>query len=173
MDGTTGIWVMNADGSKPTSLTNIDPRSGRPTWSPDGTQLAFGAYGYISVMNADGSRWTQLTQTGGWGPAWSPPLPNPPTPLLDCTSGWTRLTAVSQDKVSEDNPTPNRVRTEPSQVSDVITLLPPGTVVELLDGPVCADGLVFWKVESDLIPDGLGWTAEGDGREYYLLPYQP
>ncbi len=40
-------------------------------------------------------------------------------------------------------------------------------------GPVCADGLVFWKVENPDIPGGVGWTAEGDGVEYYLEPHQP
>lgn len=45
--------------------------------------------------------------------------------------------------------------------------------IEILEGPICADGLVFWKIESESIPGGIGWTAEGDGKEYYLEPYQP
>lgn len=57
-------------------------------------------------------------------------------------------------------------------MGDVIALLYPGSVVKVLEGPVCADGVVFWKVESDLIPGGVGWTAEGDSTEYYLVPYQ-
>jgi hypothetical protein len=126
-------------------------------------------------MNADGSGRTQLTQTGGSGPSWSPIMSNPPTPLPDCTSGWTGLATGGQAKVSEDSTTPNRVRAGPSRGNDIIAQLPPGTVVEVLEGPVCAEGLVFWKVESDLIPGGVGWTAEGTGQgaDYYLEPYAP
>jgi hypothetical protein len=91
----------------------------------------------------------------------------------DCTSGWTRLKAGAESKVSEDNPTPNRVRAGPSLGNNIIAQLPPGTIVEVLEGPVCAEGLVFWKVDSDLIAGGVGWTAEGDVREYYLQPYVP
>jgi len=91
----------------------------------------------------------------------------------DCTSGWTRLAAGDQAKVSAANTTPNRVRTGPSTAESSITLLYPGSVVKLLEGPICADGVVFWKVKSQLIPGGVGWTAEGDGEDYFLEPYVP
>jgi hypothetical protein len=58
-------------------------------------------------------------------------------------------------------------------VETSIALLYPGSVVELLEGPICADGVVFWKVGSDLVPGGIGWTAEGDGADYFLEPYVP
>ena len=35
------IWVMNADGSAQTNLTNTPGNDLNPTWSPDGTRLAF------------------------------------------------------------------------------------------------------------------------------------
>jgi hypothetical protein len=38
----------------------------------------------------------------------------------------------------------------------------------VVEGPVCADELVFWRVENSTIPGGTGWTAEGDGKEYWL-----
>ena len=55
--GTLGIWVMNADGSRPVRLTNngeVDPE-----WSPDGSRIVFWPYvtvgfGTVTVMNADG-----------------------------------------------------------------------------------------------------------------------
>lgn len=68
---------------------------------------------------------------------------------------------------------PNRVRSVPQKGDNLIGKLNPGDVVKVLEGPVCADGLVFWRVESDSIPGGSGWTAEGDGQEYWLEPANP
>src|SRR5918995_6094775 len=58
------IYVMNADGSGLTRLTNNDTEDSVPTWSPDGTRIAFSSHrtGFdeIWVMNADASQ-RQLT----------------------------------------------------------------------------------------------------------------
>ena len=93
-------------------------------------------------------------------------------PIDYCTSGWTRLKVGGQAKVSEGITLPNRVRLEPATSAEIIVLLDPGSVVRVIEGPVCADELVFWRVENTSIPGGVGWTAEGDGREYYLEPIQ-
>ncbi len=73
-----GIYVINADGTGRTQLT-MSSRHGAPTWSPDGTQIAFirhtiGAEGDIYVMNADGSGKKNITkQPANYGPPmWSP-----------------------------------------------------------------------------------------------------
>lgn len=90
----------------------------------------------------------------------------------DCTSGWTRLKPDSYAKVSEDRPSPNRVREAPHTGAEIIHQAYPGDIIRVLEGPVCANGLVFWKVENARIPGGAGWTAEGDGKEYYLEPIE-
>jgi len=70
------VWVMNADGSNPVRLTDPDPRTaaGAPSWSPDGTRIAYVQNGDIWVMNVDGSRKIRITG-GFWAdglPRWRP-----------------------------------------------------------------------------------------------------
>jgi len=40
-DGNDEIYVMNADGTAQTNLTNDQSSDTEPRWSPDGTQIAF------------------------------------------------------------------------------------------------------------------------------------
>lgn len=76
-DGLTDfeLYVMNADGSNPTRLTDnpVDDRS--PTWSPDSQRIAFNTSGLstigINIVNRDGTNAVNVTHDGG-EPAWSP-----------------------------------------------------------------------------------------------------
>jgi Tol biopolymer transport system component len=77
-DYTTDIWVMDADGSNQTDITNTPAVSEYgPIWSPDGTKIAYvGGDGYTSsvwVMNADGTGQFKLSAFTGteFGPTWS------------------------------------------------------------------------------------------------------
>jgi len=79
------IWVMNADGTGQTQLTSSIRHESGPTWSPDGTKIAFtkGIPGEdepceIWVMNSDGSGQTALIGNPSWNdvwPAWWGPAP--------------------------------------------------------------------------------------------------
>jgi len=179
------IYVMNYDGNIRVQLTSGTTHEWSPVWSPDGTMMAFASCfdnpasstGQICdtfMMNADGSNQTRLTDfhansaISDWVPA-----EGRAQQILDCSSGWTRLQAGMFASVTEANGIPNRIRSSPSQADEVIAQIYPGTPVQVIEGPVCADGLVFWKVEHESIPGRTGWTAEGDGQEYWLEPYSP
>ena len=77
-DGNTEIYVVNADGSGQTNLTNHGADDRGPAWSPDGAKIAFwsdrAGNTEIYVMNADGSGQTNLTNNPAFDsdPAWSP-----------------------------------------------------------------------------------------------------
>jgi hypothetical protein len=124
-------------------------------------------------MNADGSNSHRVTelQYAAHGSAWSSNMKISVNP--DCTAGWTQFAIGEYAAVAGQNDTPNRVRSGPSLGDEVITQVYPGTPLKIMEGPVCADGLIFWKVEHKSIPGGSGWTAEGDGSEYWLEPYTP
>jgi len=88
--GWNEIWLMAADGTERTRLTELEPPqndaagNGDPAWSPDGTQLAFsGQIGTtvedpsrteIYVVRADGTGRRRLTANDAvdGNPAWSP-----------------------------------------------------------------------------------------------------
>src|SRR5688572_28855229 len=65
-DGNREIYVMNADGSNQTRITNNSISDNHPKWSPDGRKIAFisqrqtGEYA-IFQMNASGSGKTEIT----------------------------------------------------------------------------------------------------------------
>ncbi len=79
---------MNADGSDLINLTPLPDTTNsgeagiEPSWSPDGTRLAYSYQADVWVMNADGSAKQNLTDDpasaaagfgkGGVRPAWSP-----------------------------------------------------------------------------------------------------
>jgi Tol biopolymer transport system component len=69
-DGTDDIWVMNADGTGQTNLTNTPGNDLFPNFSPDGAEIVFSSNrrapdgttdSEIYVMNADGSNLRPLT----------------------------------------------------------------------------------------------------------------
>jgi Tol biopolymer transport system component len=95
------IYVMNSDGSNPTRLTNNTVVDSDPTFSPDGTKIAFFSdrdgprVPEIYAMNTDGSSQTNLTNNAAfdfspdWGVVAGGPgqLPPGPTSKAPCKNG--------------------------------------------------------------------------------------
>jgi Tol biopolymer transport system component len=67
-DADPGILTMNANG---TGLLATGEGSW-PSWSADGSEIAFESGGNIWTMNANGTDRTQVTTLGGSWPTWSP-----------------------------------------------------------------------------------------------------
>jgi Tol biopolymer transport system component len=72
------VYVMNADGSGRIRLTTDPAEDFDPSWSPDGTQIAFRSHRdgdeEVYLMGADGSNQSNLSNAPGtdYSPAWSP-----------------------------------------------------------------------------------------------------
>ena len=64
-DGILEVFLINADGTSLTNLTNNPSGDGLSDWSPDSSQIVFiserDGNNEIYVMNADGSKVTRLT----------------------------------------------------------------------------------------------------------------
>ena len=77
---TRDVWSMHADGTHVQRLTKSAAQEFDPTWSPDGTLIAYrhqtpaDTSTEIFVMRADGSHQRNLTRNAvpDWGPAFSP-----------------------------------------------------------------------------------------------------
>ena len=101
------VWVMGADGSAQTNITNhprgIDDR--QPSWRPDGAKIAYQDEGDIYIQNPDGKARTRLTAVAAsdsvpdWGVA-SSSDPQPTVPQTTITSGPAEFSAISDPRPS-------------------------------------------------------------------------
>lgn len=109
-DGVSHIYVMNADGSGQTRLTNAEGGDGGPTWSPDGARIAFHrstSIEQVYVMNADGSGETCLFGPAetGWHPAWS--ADGAHIAFSSSREGWAHLFVMDSNGLNQARLMPN------------------------------------------------------------------
>ena len=105
------------------------------------------------------------------------PIPIAPSPtVLVCPGAFpTRLSAGGQARVINYQ---LNVRAGPSTRFDIVRRLDVGRVVDILEGPVCDDGQLWYRVISEeIVPrDGgqpyraEGWLIEESDDEYFLEP---
>lgn len=80
-----------------------------------------------------------------------------------------RLLEQNRAMVSLYPEMPNNIRMNPNTTAADVGEAESGKVLEILDGPECQGGYVWWRVR--VIGEDLsGWTAEGDRSIYWLVP---
>jgi hypothetical protein len=72
-----------------------------------------------------------------------------------------RVTTTEGDKL--------RLRSSPEATDNIIRMIPTGTELRVIDGPMCSDAFSYWEIQ---IPGTTqtGWVAEGDYSLYYIEP---
>jgi hypothetical protein len=102
-------------------------------------------------------------------PTWDPMSAPIYYPLEDCVAS--RLHIGDKAMVSYLGGA-NAIRYGTDTSNDtVLTYAQPGEILEIIGGPVCDWGLLVWMVRTR---DGVvGFTPEGDGNEYWLIPAPP
>lgn len=81
-----------------------------------------------------------------------------------------RIQTGGKARVTFTNGIPIRVRNAPGARSEILILIPEGTVFSVIDGPRCQDGAVWWNIRLD--SGTLGWVMEGEIGNYYVEPWK-
>lgn len=88
------------------------------------------------------------------------PIPPTPEPLV--------LTKGKKARVQNTEGNPLRVRISPSTSAQVIAYVRDNQIVEIVEGPILADGYVWWQIKNE---EGTGWSAEHDNEgTYWIVP---
>ncbi len=67
---------------------------------------------------------------------------------------------------------PRNLRAEPTVAGDLVVTLIDGVAFTILEGPVCAGGYNWWKIEITTRPDVVGWLAEGGAGNYWIRRFR-
>lgn len=186
-DTECGIRVMDADGQRQRMITSAVPNlcDGHPTWSPDGTRIAFdrpvsalGGYD-IWIVNADGSGAQNVTNTdkelpGGdeTRPSWSPDggrlLFQSPIGIYVMKADGTertRLTSSGADQRPSWSPAGDRIvfGEVTSSTGSIFTVRTDGSDLTMVTG------FESFNVEPAWSPDGdrIAFIRVGDTKDLY------
>lgn len=81
------------------------------------------------------------------------PLPATPEPLA--------LKKDARAMIQNTNSNPLRMRISPSTSAKVVAYMRDNEVVQVIAGPILADGFVWWQILGE---SGSGWSAEHDNK---------
>lgn len=113
--------------------------------------------GPVTGSNTDGLNTSPPVTVGG---------EQPPASTSTCPGAPpTRLSIGQTGRVTPG--AANNFRSQPSMSAELLGKIPAGASFAVLEGPVCSDGLAYWKVDYN---GQVGWTAEGRGSEYWVEP---
>lgn len=131
----------------------------------DSSQVYFSDRGPVAIPDGvlvDGMTWGAQMW---WYPADVALEPHEDVVVFDCPGALApRLMTGGRAVVLPG--TPNRIRAAPSTGGTVIGQIPSGETFDVLGGPECADGIVWWRVSYGSVT---GWTAEGTDA-YFVEP---
>jgi hypothetical protein len=130
-------------------------------WTPEGQDTAYWLepLGVVAVIPTESNVTPSGTQT---------PTIVRPTPTLNpgCSLSLPQRLAIGvQGQVTPG--LPNNVRDAPGESSRYLGEIPPGGMFTVVDGPRCASGMTWWQVNYNGL---VGWTPEGQNKEYWLEP---
>lgn len=92
-----------------------------------------------------------------------------PTPFVCIGAPSPRLWLGGYAYVALDPYLPNKIRNGPGTDYATIGRIQPGEIMEISGGPKCIDRYVWWQVQA-LDTGIIGWTAEGNKDDYWLIP---
>jgi WD40 repeat protein len=128
---------------------------------------------YDYRVSADGQTVILCTSSGGadiTAPTEAPTSPDAVDSSIPCTAPEpgiaympTRLTTGIQARVAAGPP--NNQRSAPGIDAPFLGDIPGGAVINVVAGPECTDGLLWWQVDYD---GRVGWTVEGRDGTYWL-----
>lgn len=143
-----------------------------------GVSWAGGAAWAVSALSGKAFRIDPLRHSASAPVAVGDPVL--PTPVVTATAiiraskpcedaPYSRLAVGDYARTLKEPGLPQRLREEAGQEQERIGWIQPGERVLIQEGPACVDGWVWWKVET-LTGGYVGWGAEGDEDEYWLIP---
>lgn len=123
-----------------------------------------------TAVAMQGSGQTEVGSTGATllpSPSIAPSITPPPPSPFSCAGAATPRLLINQNaEVVTSNTV--RVRDKPTLNGNVLVNIRQGESVLVLEGPVCADTFVWWRVQ--LSDNRSGWLAEGNQDQYFLAP---
>ena len=162
------LWVMDADGSNPTLVTEAKKFTGsgndhinHPSWSPDGTHLVVRLGDQLYIITAEGSSVGALTTPsfGGNFPDWGPPASASaqPTPTPTATA-----TSIPPPPTATSAPPPAPTATATSAVPPTSTSPsppPPAPTATATSTPQPSQATAALQTDQSAVQPGDAFTA--------------